>query len=62
MRNISCDLDDHRMELIRRIKRIQENLGIEVDPNESFTKPLVSKFGDTILSKIDQQIIDNSEQ
>ena len=36
---------------------MEKNLGVETDPNESFTQPLHEKMGDALMRKVDNQII-----
>ena len=40
VRQISEELDDSRLECVQGVRRIEQNLGIEVDPNEKFTESL----------------------
>lgn len=36
------ELDDERMECVRKLVRVQTVLGVKTDPNEAFMQPLVS--------------------
>lgn len=57
VRQISEELDDSRLECVRAVRRVETNLGIEVDPNEKFQESLAEKLADSIVAKADNEII-----
>ena len=57
VRQISEELDDSRLECVRAVRRVEGNLGIEVDPNEKFQESLEEKMNDAIIAAKDRAII-----
>lgn len=57
MRQISEELDDSRLECVRSVRRVENNLGIATDPNEKFQESLEEKLADAVLAKADKDII-----
>lgn len=62
VRQISEELDDSRLECVRSVRRVQGNLGIEVDPNEKFQESLAEKLADAQIAKIDNEIIKQGKE
>ena len=60
VRQISEELDDSRLECVRAVRRVEGNLGIEVDPNEKFQESLQEKLADALIAKADNRIIDDA--
>ena len=46
-----------RLECVAGVRRVEGNLGIEFDANESFTQPLHEKLSDQFVNKTDNMII-----
>lgn len=46
-----------RLECVAGVRRVEGNLGIEFDANESFTQPLHEKLSDQFINKTDNMII-----
>lgn len=57
VRQISEELDDSRLECVRGVRRVESNLGIEVDPNEKFQESLQEKINDALVKKMDMEIL-----
>ena len=50
-------LDDSRLECVRGVRRVEANLGIEVDANEKYKESLEEKMADALMAKADAEII-----
>lgn len=57
VRQINEALDDSRLECVRGVRRIETNLGIEVDANEKYKESLEEKMADALMAKADAEII-----
>ena len=57
VRQISEELDDSRLECVQAVRRVESNLGIQVDPNEKFKESLSEKMADALVAKMDLAII-----
>ena len=62
MRQISEELDDSRLECVRSVRRVENNLGIATDPNEKFQESLEEKLADTVLAKADKVIMRKGQE
>ena len=62
VRQISYELDQSRLECVGSVRRVERNLGIEVDPNENFRQPLIERIGDNLVSKVDAQLLNEGKQ
>ena len=62
VRQISEELDDSRLECVRAVRRVETNLGIEVDPNEKFQESLQEKLADALVAKADRAIIEEGKR
>lgn len=61
VRQISNELDNDRLECLRNLRIVENNLGIETDPNEKFQQPLHEKMGDALMKKVDLSIIQSGK-
>jgi len=57
VRTISTELDNSRVDCVQSVQRVEENLGITFDPNETFKVPLHEKMADALMMKVDSSII-----
>ena len=57
VRQIVEQLDDSRLECVRAVRRVETNLGIQVDANEKYKESLQEKMADALVAKVDQAII-----
>ena len=56
VKQISNELDKHRMEALQRLLTVQGNLGIQTDPNEAFLRPLADKVALGLMDKLGSEI------
>ena len=53
MRQICEELDDSRLECVQAVRRVETNLGIQVDANEKYKESLQEKMADALVAKVD---------
>ena len=49
VRQISQELNADRIECLKQLSAVEQNLGVQTDPNNAFTRPLHEKMSDAIL-------------
>ena len=57
VRQIVEQLDDSRLECVQAVRRVETNLGIQVDANEKYKESLQEKMADAMIAKVDMAII-----
>ena len=58
VRQISSELDASRVECVKAVVRVEQNLGIQFDSNESFQVPMHEKMQEALMSRGDNIMID----
>ena len=58
VRQISSELDASRVECVKAVVRVEQNLGIQFDSNESFQVPMCEKMQEALMSRGDNIMID----
>ena len=61
-RQILNELEDNRLDCLGNLRKVEKNLGVETDPNEYYQEPLQKKLGDSLMSRIDNSIINSGRE